>query len=743
MKRSKHCVLRACAMLALVACGTAPPPKPTTAATPVTTDDGSAGKAKKAAAEPDYWKGKTDLIAAPKMAAPKALGLPPITRKQLKNGISVLMLRDARVPLVTVKLILEVGSVDDPADKVGLSDFTGRMLRQGVKGKSSMQISTAVDRVGAALGVSPGHEVTSITCDAQAQSLDLCLNLVRSLVMQPTFPKKEMSQIRDSLLGDVKQSRDDPDTLVALHFYNQLYGDDHPAGRPMTSASIRSISRKDLLAFHRHFYTPRGAQLVISGAFEPKALVKKLRAFSRWRGKKRPKRDIKPVAQPTAGLRVLLVDKPDLTQSFLMLGHAGVSYRHPARDALRLANYVLGGGGFSSRLMQEVRSKGGKTYGVSSAFYAHEADGVFRIRTSTKNDELLSTLTLIRKEMASFLKKPPTASELAAAKGRMAGGYAIRFKTGGQLASALALAKLRGFDDRYVTEFPLRIWRLGEQAVAKAARAHILPKQLLLVVVGKGSVVAPQLIKAKLDYTRVSYLDAISARQRQQARMAVKVTPAEQRAGSTLVKKALRAMGGKKAFGGVKRMRISGKMIRGPIQTRFEALFWPPDRMKLTFILDMRHRGIKEMKMEQILAGKRAAMIANGQKRALPPHQRASLRAALFRQPAFVLLNALQKGVKLRPSKKGLSDDRVGVEVYPAKSRPLRLVFDKKTMRLIELDHRSRSGVWRISKLSDYKRVGKLWLPHTAASGVGKRTQSLVSEKVEINPRLDKSLFAF
>ncbi len=693
----------------------------------------------------DPWA-KADLIKPPKPAAAAALKLPPVNRFTLNNGLAVLTLRDDQLPLINVRLTLPVGSIDDPADRVGIADFTAMMLRQGAGGMSAEHIAQTVDRAGARLSVSPGYEVTTISCGAQARDLGLCLKMVAALVAQPSFPQEEMSEISSSLEAQVRSDRDDPGMLVAKHFYNQLYGDDHPAGRPLTLGSIAAIKRADLQRFYKTFYQPKGAVLAISGDVDP-ATLKRLatRAFACWRHGTRPPRTISPLAAPAPGLRVLLVDKPDLTQAFFMLGHAGVAMRDPDRDALRLVNYTLGGGGFSSRLMKVVRSKGGKTYGISSAFYAHEVDGLFRVRSSTRNAELWRTMALVKGELDRIRRVPPTAAEIAAAKGKLAGGFAIRFKTGSQLAAALALAQVRGLGDTYVSELPLRIDRLDEATVAAAARTHVKPSAMVLAIVGKGSVVAPLLDKAGVRYQKIDYLAPISARARAREKMAATISPAEQKAGAELLAEAIKAAGGERAVRKLKALKLSGTLTRqtrhGQMVSTYAAEMLPPTHLRLSFVLaGAAAAGRPAMKMEQVLAGERGFMVVNGKKQPLPPRTLGALKRSLWRHPAFVLKNALAKGVRLRPSTDPQIDAKTqrGLEIFPVAGRPLTLVLDNETYRLVGLRDKGRSGEVNISTLSGHQRDETLglWLPRKQVAQGGKLV--LEVKRIEINPRLDK-----
>ena len=283
----------------------------------------------------------------------------------------------------------------------------------------------------------------------------------------------------------------------------------------MTVASIQSITNADLKRFFRQNYSPGRAILGISGQFnsaQVEASIRKL--FRAWPRGKSPARQLPLVAAPPPGLRVLLVDKPELSQAFFTMGHAGIKYLHPRRDAAIVMNYVLGGGGFSSRLMRVVRSKGGKTYGISSHWDMNTDDGSFTIQSFTKNDQLLVMLQMVQQELRRVLVEPPSREELDAARGFIAGGYAIRFQTAASITNRLMHAQLRGLPPSFIAEFPLRVNGLSEEDVGRAAKEHLHPGGLLAAVVGKASVVAPLLKAAKITFEKISYLAPISKKER-------------------------------------------------------------------------------------------------------------------------------------------------------------------------------------------------------------------------------------
>jgi zinc protease len=692
-----------------------------------------------------FWSGRRDLIVAPPPQPAAALQTPGLRRLKLKNGIGVLLLPDATLPLSELQLVLRVGAIDDPPDKVGLAEFTVGMLRQGTRRLDADTISETLDSAGVSLGAFSEYELSGLSCSGRSASLDLCLRMLSEIVTQPSFPEKEMEQIRERLLTAIKQTRDDPSSLAEQHFNNLLYGDRHPAGRPLTVESVSRIKREDLLAFYRKHFTPGAALLALSGSFDAATAARRLeRAFGAWRGSRPVERRMTPVADPPPGLRVLLIDKPDLSQSFFALGHAGSRLGDPRRDALRAVNYVLGGGGFSSRLMKLVRSEKGKTYGIKSKFDEGSIDGSFLVQSSTRNEELVPTLGLVRGELARIAREPPSEAELRAAKGDLSGGFSIRFQTASRVVGQLMRVQQLGFPDELVTEFPLRIERLTREQTSAAARSGVRADRLVAAVVGKAAVVGPALRAAGIPFEQVSFLAPISAEERRRAASpssAPEVSEAEQKQARGLLERALRAAGGKARLSLIRSLRLVGKGKIEDVEGDYSVLLLLPDHLRISFEFQQAQTG-----MVQILAGKQGFVGAGRARKALPAEVVARMRGMIWRDPVLLPLHALEEGVRSRPGAdrelgKGLPRGGVAIDLFPPGLPATTIVVDRKSGALLQIRYRGRSGGWRVTELSDHRRVpGGVLVPHRLTeSAPGRRKQTVVFEKVELNPRLEKS----
>jgi len=689
-----------------------------------------------------FWKGRDDLIKPPATVKGEALRTPGLQRLKLGNGIEVVLLPDHTLPLVELMVLVRTGAIDDPPGEVGLAEFTTGMLRQGTRRLDADQISQTVDGAGVSLGASSEYELSGLSCSGRSQELDLCLEMLSDLLIRPTFPAKEMDEIRDRLLSAIKETRDDPASLAEQHFNNLLYGDGHPAGRPMTAATVQRITRKALVDFHRRHFVPGNVLVGVSGDIDPPALRARLeKAFGTFAGPAPTRTPIVPAQPPPPGLQVLLVDKPDLSQSFFAVGHTGIRRTDPEREAVLVANYVLGGGGFSSRLMKVVRAEGGKTYGIRSQFDEGMLDGSFVIQSFTRNNQLVSMLQMTRKELGRLSSEPPNADELRFAKGDLAGGFGLRMQTRAGVVMRLLRAQAFGLPGTFVTEFPVRVERLLAAQVAAAARRHLGAERLIGAVVGKAQVVAPLLKAAGISFQQVSYLDPISAAERargSQPEAEVRISPAEMKRARPFLEKMLRTAGGRERLSLLRSLRLSGPgQVEEPktddVKGTYSLTLRLPDELRVVF-------DFKVGAIVQVLAGKRAFVQAGRERRPLPDEVRQRMQGMIWRDPVLLPLHALAEGMRYRLSSDpelGKRRGSVAIELHPPGLPPTTILVERRSGKLLEIRHQGRSGQLRLVELSQHRLVpGGVLVPHRLVEVTGKRRQVVDVASVELNAKV-------
>ncbi len=400
--------------------------------------------------------------------------LPPIHRTTLDNGLKVIVIEHHELPVVAFRLVLKSGSACDPPDKAGLANLTAGLLRKGTKTKSATQIAETIDFVGGSLGAGAGLDATFATCRVLSKHFDVGLDLLSDIILNPTFQQEEIERLRKQTLAGIKQKRDDPGSVADEKFRKFVFGD-HPYGRPSegTEETIRTITRDDILNFHQKYYVPNNAILAVVGDVKTEETIKKVKAkFMQWKSAEVPSPSL--VEPPEIkGHQILLVDKPDLTQTYIRVGHLGIERKNPDYFAIRVMNYILGGGGFASRLMDEVRAKRGLTYGIHSRFDSYRLRGAFQVSTFTRNDSTAPAIEAILEQIRRIRTEKVTDKELEETKSFYNGYFPLQFETPEQIATQILNVELYDLGEDYIKNFRKNIKAVTKEDVLRVAQKYL------------------------------------------------------------------------------------------------------------------------------------------------------------------------------------------------------------------------------------------------------------------------------
>lgn len=440
-----------------------------------------------------------------KSAASRPLKLPTVTETTTSSGLAVLAAERGPLPLVSMRLVLRAGSSTDPKDKHGLADFTVRLLRRGTAKMRADEIDEAIEFVGASIAGGVSEDLMSIYVTTPAEHFAAMLSVLGQLVREPTFPEKEFDLAKDRALAQFANDLDDPSTIADRAFTRAQWGD-HPYGHDVggSASHVRTFTREDVVRFHRERVGPKGALLVVVGAVKPEVVAAEAeKAFAGWSQTDQLEPSPAPAAEGgvQAG-RILIVDKPDQTQSQVRIGGPGYRLGHPDYFAATAMNIALGGG-FTSRLVNEVRVERGLSYGVSSYFDAMSVGGAFAISTFTKTESTREIVDVSLGEVAKVRKGGITPKELKSAQTYLAGLYPMRTETNDSVASVLADIRVYGLGDDWVEKFRDRLRAVTPKQVKAVSAKYLFPKPPAIVVLGKASEVEKQLKHLKLPITVV------------------------------------------------------------------------------------------------------------------------------------------------------------------------------------------------------------------------------------------------
>jgi zinc protease len=429
------------------------------------------------------------LLALAGAAAAAEFKLPPVTRVTLENGLRVVVAEQREVPLVEMQLLIGAGSAQDPKGDDGAASLTARTLTRGAGDRSAVELARAIESLGGELNAGAGTDATIVTAEFLAEDFARGLGLVRDVVVAPRFEKDEVRRARDEQVATILATLEQPSAVADKCFSAFLYGA-HPYGRPPDGsiATVKGLGRGDVKDFYERWYHPNNALLVLVGAVSPDEAVAAVRqTLGGWK----PRPDaIPPRAAPPAPLtarRVLLVDKADATQTQIRFGNVAISRSHPDYLVASVGNTILGGG-FTSRLIEELRVKRSLTYSAWSMFAARLLGGDFRVGTFTKSATTVETLRLALSVAGEFRQTPPDAKALEKAKEYLTGQFPLRLESPEALAARLAELEFHGLPEDELTTYQRRVHAVSATDVAAvAARVMPSPEQVAIVVVGKAA----------------------------------------------------------------------------------------------------------------------------------------------------------------------------------------------------------------------------------------------------------------
>lgn len=426
---------------------------------------------------------------------------PPVAeRTVLANGLAVLCHRQPASEMATVSAMVRAGSAADPDSFPGLSNFVLHMLSRGSLNLSAEQIAFRLDFLGADLTAECDRDAAYLTLTCLARDLDSLLPVFFEVLTRPAFDSAETEIMRRELLASLRMRQDRHRQVSEEAFDSLLYGA-HPYGHPVMGrrGPLGRLTTDHLRRFHRDFYVPGNAALAVVSPFAGSKIVSQIKRLSSgWRRGSRPMIDL-----PEAGLpqspKVLYLQRP-VSQAYITLGFLGPMRRDRDYQAARLMNYVLGGGGFSSRLVKSIRVRYGLAYDVDSYFDPRLGPGPFRFTVQTKTASADTAVKLILGHISEMVDSPVSDSELLEAKKYLLGSYPFRFETGLQIARQFLLLELEGLGSGYFAE-DLRLNSEAEAADLQAAARRLLaPGRFLMAVAGdtaKISIDIPGLVPEK------------------------------------------------------------------------------------------------------------------------------------------------------------------------------------------------------------------------------------------------------
>ena len=416
------------------------------------------------------------------LAAPLASAAVDIQQWVASTGARVSFVETHALPIVDIQVDFAAGSAYAPAGKSGLAGLTAGLLDAGTRQRDENVLADRFADLGARFGASAETDRASITLRtlSNATEREAAIDLLAEVIQQPAFPQAVFERERARAIAGLKEAETQPGYLVERAFGEAVYGQ-HPYGRSASEASLAGLTRADVVAFHREFYVAAAAHVAIVGDLSRAQAEAVAERLTRQLPKGAP-----PAALPAPTLpeaKVVRVPHP-AAQAHVLIGMPGLRRDDPDYYALVAGNYVLGGGGFVSRLMKEVREKRGYAYSVYSYFEPQRVAGPFRIGLQTRGQQADDAVAVARETLQTFIDEGPTAEELAAAKGNIVNGFGLRLDSNAKLLGYVGVIGFYGLPADWLEQYPKAVSALSIDEVRDAFRRRVLPEHLVTVIVG-------------------------------------------------------------------------------------------------------------------------------------------------------------------------------------------------------------------------------------------------------------------
>lgn len=420
---------------------------------------------------------------------------PPFSRTRLANGLDVIHVRKRNLPIFDLQVIVRGGGTIDPVTRAGRASMAAEMLDEGTRQRGALQISTLVEQLGADLDVRAGWDACLFSMHALTARFHDALDLVTELVLQPAFPSDEYERKHEERIHALQQEKDEPRTVALKALARAIFGDAHPFGLPLggTLATVSALTNGDVRDYYQATFAPQTAHIVLVGDLEETVALKAIeQRLGSWPSQPAPAPAMVPVAAVTRGPSVYLIDRPGAQQSEVRFGHAGVPRSTVDYFPLIVMNTILGGS-FKSRLNMKLREEKGFTYGASSFYSFRRAGGTFSGGAAVFTDATAETVALSVAEIERMASGDVSTDELQRARNYLSLGLMRNFETTGDIAGHLAEVALYDLPAEHLASYAASVAAVTPEAVSAAARHHLRPAELSVVVVGDRARVLPGL----------------------------------------------------------------------------------------------------------------------------------------------------------------------------------------------------------------------------------------------------------
>ena len=448
-----------------------------------------------------------DRSKLPVPGKPPEVSFPQLQRATLSNGLEIVLAERPSIPQVRFDLLLDAGFAADQSGIPGTASLAMAMLDEGTRSRNAIQISDELARLGANLASGSRLDVSSVSLEALKENLDPSLALYADVILNPSFPRSDFERLKKQRLAQIQLEKADPVGMALRVFPTLLYGPGHAYATPWTGSgteeSTARISRDALVGFHRTWFKPNHATLVVAGATTMAEIRPKLeRLFARWPRGEVPAKNIGKVEQQPRPV-VYLLDRPEAIQSIVFAGNVAPPKANPNEVSIETMNTILGGT-FTARINMNLREDKHWSYGAYTLIRDARGQRPFLVYAPVQTDKTKEAIVELSQELRGILAQQPVQpEEIARAKASLTLTLPGSWETMGALAGAITDIVTYGLDDRYYDTYADRVRAQTAQTLTAAARQTVHPDRLIWVVVGDRSKIEAGIRELKLGEIRL------------------------------------------------------------------------------------------------------------------------------------------------------------------------------------------------------------------------------------------------
>lgn len=670
----------------------------------------------------------------------RAFAIPKPTVATLDNGLVVMLLEDHELPTIEARLLVRAGSLAEPAEKAGLAGIVGQVLRSGGAGaRTGDELDEFLEVRAAAIESSIGDASGTVRMDCLAPDFDAVFAAFAEVVRAPAFAQDKIDLAKVQAKSGIARRNDDVGAIATREYRRAVYGVDSPMVRQVEYATIDAIEREDLVAFHAASFHPNAMVLGLVGDFETKAMLAKVRkVFGAWpKGPAIAPLTATPTAKP--GGRVLSVTKTDVNQAQVRLGHLGITFTSPDYFTVEVLNEVLGGG-FSGRLLQNIRSNKGLAYAVGGGVGAGFAyPGLTTFQVSTKFSTTAAAVDALREEIEAMRAAPPTADEIARAKDSILSGFVFNYASMEQVLAQRMAYRFWGLPDDWLEQYQGRIEKVTAEEVHQAALARLRPEELVLLVAGDPA----QYDRELASFGPVEEVDITISVPVAKAE-AIEDSAAARTAGRAVLDRVVAAMGGPNPH------EVAAISSEATLTLSMGGQELSLARTSLSVFPDRLREVVRTPMGEQIkvVAGDHGWLEMGGQRRELPPEALAQHRLELGRDLRTIVRYANEPGVEaiaVGSEKVGALDyDKLVVRYLGAESTLLVAADGTVAFQRYAGTNPLTGAPGAVEvELLDYRDVAGRKVPHNLVIRIdGEPAARSALSRFEVDPVVDETLFA-